>query len=181
MSLPEVLCFPILCRVLVKCGNASVRDWICKNAGVKNGGICCGSTGKMLGTYDLLSTYACRVSTHSLTLFFLSSCPKPHSRPNQLAHYMSTSRCTDFTLCVVDVTVVGIFWYLSYHVVIVIVLWFIIGNNSGSSFTVNVGSGAANWRSVSTPTSDFCRQATASNPHSLREQVVGIWCREKHG
>jgi len=44
-----------------------------------------------------------------------------------------------------------------------------------------VGSGAADWCTVSTAASHFCRQATATNPHSLREQVVRIWQWKEHG
>ena len=38
--------YSVFCRVLVKCGNAGVRDWIRAKCGNENAGICCGSTGK---------------------------------------------------------------------------------------------------------------------------------------
>jgi len=44
-----------------------------------------------------------------------------------------------------------------------------------------VGSGTADRCTVSASASDLCREAATTNPHSLREQVAGIWCREKHG
>lgn len=58
-------------------------------------------------------------------------------------------------------------------IIIVVVLLIIIN--------LSVGSRAADRCTVSTSAADFGRQATATNPHSLREQAVRIRYRKEHG